>query len=380
MKNKILSLVLVAVLIFALTGILNAQSTVTLEGVLPGISSELGGSYAINIAMTQSTVGLDVSEESAVTNTLYEVESVTHTTSGTPANGIGVKKTWTQETSASNNEDVGYFGWEVTDTTAASEDASFVVGNMAAGAAAAQVLEVTSVGVVELVGAATLDNATAATELNITETNIQLTGAIDMEGGNVKINEDSGDYDFAIETDSTDDAFSIDSGASTLDTDGLTVTFNQAGGDYDFTVESDGDPNAIQVDAGNDRVGILTAAPTVPFEVTGNSLITGNLSIASGALALEQCTIAADDVTPDVAGCTWLTTSANTGATAITDLDNPVVGTFYCIIGGSDTSSSTIADSGNFALSGAFTAGLDDVLCLYVQADNDYIEISVSDN
>ena len=81
-----------------------------------------------------------------------------------------------------------------------------------------------------------------------------------------------------------------------------------------------------------------------------------------------------------MAGCYWLTTSANTGATEITDLDNPQVGAQYCIIGGSATNSSTITDGGNFALSSGWTAAVDDVLCLYVQADNDYIEISRVDN
>ena len=69
-----------------------------------------------------------------------------------------------------------------------------------------------------------------------------------------------------------------------------------------------------------------------------------------------------------------------TAATAITDLDNPIVGSIVCIIGGSATNSSTIADSGNFALTAAFTAGVKDTLCLYVQADNDYIELSRADN
>lgn len=94
----------------------------------------------------------------------------------------------------------------------------------------------------------------------------------------------------------------------------------------------------------------------------------------------QQQTIAADDVTPDISGGNAFVTSANTGATAITDLDNPSVGQIVVIIGGSDTNSSTIADSGNFALSAAFTAQADNVLVLYVQADNDYVEIARSTN
>lgn len=90
--------------------------------------------------------------------------------------------------------------------------------------------------------------------------------------------------------------------------------------------------------------------------------------------------IAADDTTPDVSTGKFFVTSANTGSTAITDLDNPVVGQEVCITGGSATNSSTIADSGNFNLSAAFTASVDDVLCVYVQADNDYVETSRVNN
>lgn len=95
---------------------------------------------------------------------------------------------------------------------------------------------------------------------------------------------------------------------------------------------------------------------------------------------IDNGTIAADDTTPAVSANSVFTTSANTGVTAITDLDSPDVGQLIYLIGGSDTNSSTIADSGNFNLSAAWTASLDDVLILYVQADNDYIEIGRVDN
>lgn len=97
---------------------------------------------------------------------------------------------------------------------------------------------------------------------------------------------------------------------------------------------------------------------------------------------VTQTTIAADDVTP-AAGtgkiCV-MTTSANTGATALTDIDSPTVGGFIVLIGGSATNSSTIADSGNFTLSAAWTASLNATLTLFVVADNNYIEISRSSN
>ncbi len=103
-------------------------------------------------------------------------------------------------------------------------------------------------------------------------------------------------------------------------------------------------------------------------------------AILASVLTLSAETIAADDVTPDVSGANVYTTSANTGATEITDLDTPTVGQLVILIGGSATNSSTISDSGNFTLSAAWTAALDAVLVLYVRADNDYIEICRSTN
>jgi hypothetical protein len=230
------------------------------------------GNDRVAISTSTPDTLLHVEETTALTATVDYPLRLTHDTSGTPADNIGLGVQFEQETSAANNEVVMSLATVVTDATATSEDAKFQVSLMAAGAAAAQKFAVESSGVLTLVNDETIDNTTD--------------GRIDLNG---------------------------------------------------------------------------------------------DVYIA-GAVKLEACTIAADDATPDVAGCAVLTTSANTGATAITDLDNPVVGSIVCILGGSDTNSSTIADSGNFALSGAFTASLDDVLCLYVQADNDYIELSVTDN
>jgi len=93
-------------------------------------------------------------------------------------------------------------------------------------------------------------------------------------------------------------------------------------------------------------------------------------------ISYNKITIAADDTTPDVRYSSWFVTSANSGATAITDLDNPTVGQTVCIYGGSSTNASTIADSGNFKLTAAMTLNLYSNICLYVVADNNYMEIS----
>ncbi len=91
-------------------------------------------------------------------------------------------------------------------------------------------------------------------------------------------------------------------------------------------------------------------------------------------------TIPANATTPDVAIGEIFVTSANSGATAITDLTNPRVGANIKIIGGSDTNASTIADSGNFALSASFNGQAKNVLNLFVNADNDYYETGRSIN
>jgi len=121
----------------------------------------------------------------------------------------------------------------------------------------------------------------------------------------------------------------------------------------------------------------------VDLQVAGSSMFTvnalGKLDVG-GALIQKVITIADDDTTPDVSGGNIFITSGNTGATAITDLDNPTVGQTVIIVGVGGATASTIADSGNFNLSAAWTANLDDMLVLYVQADNDYVEVGRSDN
>lgn len=99
-------------------------------------------------------------------------------------------------------------------------------------------------------------------------------------------------------------------------------------------------------------------------------------AIYKGAVENGQTVIAANDATPDVSVGTTFITSANSSATAITDLDNPVVGSTITILGGSDTNSSTIADSGNFTLTAAMTLSLGSFITLFVRADNDYVELA----
>tara|TARA_Y100001937_G_C6967190_1_gene261571 strand:+ start:150 stop:569 length:420 start_codon:yes stop_codon:yes gene_type:complete len=97
-------------------------------------------------------------------------------------------------------------------------------------------------------------------------------------------------------------------------------------------------------------------------------------------LCLSEATAAADDTTPSVANINVLLIGANSGGTAITQLDDAIAGQVVTIIITSGTNSSTIADSGNFKLSAAFNPNADDTITLYTSNGTTWYEISRSAN
>jgi hypothetical protein len=105
---------------------------------------------------------------------------------------------------------------------------------------------------------------------------------------------------------------------------------------------------------------LLTSAITSP-EV-GNILYVMKrsdgkfLQVKTTSVVAESATVIADgDATPDVTGATKFITSANTSPTAITNFENAEPDLPFTVYGGSDTNSSTIANSGNFVLTAAMT-------------------------
>ena len=66
--------------------------------------------------------------------------------------------------------------------------------------------------------------------------------------------------------------------------DGKAVTINESSADLDFRVESNGNANMLVVDAGNDRVGIATASPSYPLDVSGSTNVAAFRSDASNSL------------------------------------------------------------------------------------------------
>lgn len=88
-------------------------------------------------------------------------------------------------------------------------------------------------------------------------------------------------------------------------------------------------------------------------------------------------TIPDGDTTPDVQDGRVFKTANTSGATAITDFDNAFDGqVITVIIGDANTS---IADSGNFKLAGAFSPNADDVIQL-VHSGGIWFEVSRSAN
>lgn len=93
----------------------------------------------------------------------------------------------------------------------------------------------------------------------------------------------------------------------------------------------------------------------------------------------DVVTLTPGDATPDVsAGTVFVQGESETTSTTITDLDNPTVGAVYTFIGGSWPL--VFNDAGNFNLVSTIYLLEDDVLQLYVVADNDYVQASYVQN
>jgi hypothetical protein len=102
-----------------------------------------GGGTAQARSGTISDAGkLTLNIASAVTNTVEQGAKVSHTTSDTPAAGIGVGMEFEVETAAGNNEVGATIEAITTDVTSTSEDFDLVLKTMKAGAAASESLRV----------------------------------------------------------------------------------------------------------------------------------------------------------------------------------------------------------------------------------------------
>jgi hypothetical protein len=89
----------------------------------------------------------------------------------------------------------------------------------------------------------------------------------------------------------------------------------------DLTIRSTGQANLLQLDTSNNRVGVATASPTVPFEVTG--AIKGSTTITANTLALASGSIT--DSTGAISfGNENLTTTGQINTSGVRLLENEI--------------------------------------------------------
>ena len=151
----------------------------------------------------------------------------------------------------------------------------------------------------------------------------------------------------------------------------------------------------------NIDAGILTNKPrygvNINVNTVNNTVISGNQNEGGGSTAdwndagtgtmfsgnlsvNDVATATADDTTPTVKNLRILKLPANTGATAITALDDGAAGQVVTLRMDSNTNSATIADSGNFSLSAAWSPDLNDTITLITTDGSVWQEISRSTN
>lgn len=99
------------------------------------------------------------------------------------------------------------------------------------------------------------------------------------------------------------------------------------------------------------------------------------IEYARATAAASTVAFGVNDTSPSVAGATLFQIGANTQATAITSLENAVVGTIYTIYGNGSTYASTIANSGNFTLTAAMTLSTGTYIKLMALAEGKFAEV-----
>lgn len=123
---------------------------------------------------------------------------------------------------------------------------------------------------------------TAVTTLN-TLTAATQTFAVGTSGADFNISSSVSTHTFNIPDASITARGLVTTGAQSFEgvkTFNVGVVINESGAASDFRVESDGNANAVFVDGTNNRVGIFTASPAYPLDITGN------IRLQSGSLAI----------------------------------------------------------------------------------------------
>ena len=134
------------------TGVYTAESGANFAGSSGQIAYGGGASLVGSAGLTYDGTKVSVTSTTATTNAATEALRLNSQSSGTPAAGIGAAMTFAAETAAGVTKDGMQISTVATDVTSGSEDFDFVLKLMAAGAAAAEMLRVSSTGVMTLNG------------------------------------------------------------------------------------------------------------------------------------------------------------------------------------------------------------------------------------
>lgn len=106
------------------------------------VTGETGSGALVFGTSPTFTDSITVTADTAVTNAVNTVATLTSTSSGTPAAGIGTGQAFVVETSAGNNETIGRIDAFTTDVTAAAEYSGMRLWGMSNGAAATEMWRV----------------------------------------------------------------------------------------------------------------------------------------------------------------------------------------------------------------------------------------------
>lgn len=174
-------------------------------------------------------------------------------------------------------------------------------------------------------------------------------------------------------------------------------TYETAGSEAGVTLFSSGSTSGVvingnmivdQQSSATQAYGILLYHSCTGVDISGNRFsgnVTANISDRLGTSGISLTTgtmlTAADgDATPTVNAARYLLIPANTGATAITQLDGGVPGQQVTLVATSGTNTSTITDGGNFLLSANWAPNVDDTIALFTVNGTTWREISRSAN
>lgn len=307
--------------------------------------------------LASSSFAIDDATTNGVTNCL----TLTHTTTGTPATGIGTGLAFVAETAAGNNETGMVLAAVTTDVTGASEDFDFSIRLMAGGAAVAEVAKFTSSGAlnintineytaasgVTIDGVLLKDNGITATgggSLTGTWSNLGTVTTIDLNGGTIDGTVIGGSSAAAI-TGTTITASTMFSGphngtvGATTPAAGTFTTLNaNGGGALTGTWTNLGTVTTVDINGG-----------TIDGTTQATGTINGSLAVGGSWTAAATWTLPALTLGGTVTsnGQSFSGTIANLGSVTTVDINGGTI---------DGTTQATGTINGSIAVGGAWTA------------------------